>query len=104
MDTITGLDRDLLLSHTATGSTRYFEIIEYRTDTKQLLLSNLNNHELEANDVLTDVSTDLNYVVVSVDKTPDINKFSGDLLFIDNRTSVSYNDQQLVTLRTVIKL
>jgi hypothetical protein len=104
MDTITGLDRDLLLSHTATGSTRYFEIIEYRTNTKQLLLSNLNNHELEANDVLTDVTTNLNYVVVSVDKTPDINKFSGDLLFIDNRTSVSYNDQQLVTLRTVIKL
>lgn len=104
MDTISGLSRDLILSHEADGATRYFEIIEYRTDTNQLLLSNLNNHDLATNDILTDVTTDLNYVVESVDKVPDINKFSGDLLFIDNRTSVSYNDQQLVTLRTVIKL
>ena len=54
--------------------------------------------------MLTDQTSNLNYTVSVINKTPDINKFSGDMLYIDNRTAVSYSAQQLVTLRTVIKL
>ena len=104
MDTVSGLDRDIVLTLTIGSSKRYFEIVEVIPATNQLLITNLNHYELSADNVLVDETTDISYTVESVDRIPTINKFSGDLLFIDNRTSVSYSDQQLVTLRTVIKL
>ena len=57
-----------------------------------------------ATDTLNDANTASDFVVSSVDATPDINKFSGDLLYIDNRTATSFTDEQLVTLRAIIKL
>ena len=53
---------------------------------------------------LTDENTAVTYTVVSLNQVPDVDVFSGDLLYIDNRTSVSHSEQQLVTLRTIIKL
>jgi hypothetical protein len=104
MDTVSGLARDDILTHTASGSKRSFEIVEVISETTQLLIEDKNNHDLAIGDVLTDETSNLEYAVVTIDKNPDINKFSGDLLYIDNRTAVSHSAQQLVTLRTVIKL
>lgn len=104
MDTVSGLARDDIIVHTAGGSKRSFEIIEVISASKQLLIQDKNNHDIVLGDILTDETSDLDYTVVTIDKNPDINKFSGDLLYIDNRTAVSYSAQQLVTLRTVIKL
>jgi hypothetical protein len=104
MDTVSGLAKDSILTHTAGGSKRYFEIVEALSSTKQLLVEDKNNHDIIVGDILTDKTSNLGYTVVSIDKNPDINKFSGDLLYIDNRTAVSHSAQQLVTLRTVIKL
>ena len=55
-------------------------------------------------EILTDENTATTYIVTSLDQVPDVNVFSGDLLYIDNRTSVSHSEQQLVTLRTIIRL
>jgi len=55
-------------------------------------------------DIFTDPLTDTDYTVVSIDKLPNINKFSGELLYIDNRTSVSYSQDQLIKFRTIIEL
>ena len=55
-------------------------------------------------DIFTDPLTDTDYTVVSIDKVPSINKFSGELLYIDNRTSVSYSEDQLIKFRTIIEL
>jgi hypothetical protein len=104
MDTVSGLTKDGILTHTAGGSKRYFEIVEALSSTKQLLVEDKNNHDIIVGDILTDETSNLGYTVVSIDKNPDINKFSGDMLYIDNRTAVSHSAQQLVTLRTVIKL
>ena len=104
MDTISGLARDDILTHTSGNSKRYFEIVEVISSSKQLLIQDKNNHDIGVGDILTDETSDLDYTVVSINKNPDINKFSGDLLYIDNRTAVSYSAQQLVTLRTVIRL
>jgi hypothetical protein len=104
MDTVSGLARDDIIVHTAGGSKRSFEIIEVISASKQLLIQDKNNHDIVVGDILTDETSDLDYTVVTIDKNPDINKFSGDLLYIDNRTAVSYSAQQLVTLRTIIKL
>ena len=104
MDNVSGLIRDDVLTHTAGGSKRSFEIVEVVSSTNQLLLQDKNNHIINAGDIFLDEQSNLTYSVSVVNNTPDINKFSGDLLYIDNRTSVSYSAQQLVTLRTVIKL
>jgi hypothetical protein len=104
LDTVSGLSRDGKLAITKNGSEREFEIVEVVSATKQVLLTSLNNYTIAYYDMLTNPATGFDYTVTSIDKTPDINKFSGEILFIDNRTSVSYSEQQLVTLRTIVKL
>jgi hypothetical protein len=104
MDTVSGLARDTVLTHIANNSKRSFEIVEVISSTKQLLVIDKNNHDLQIGDELTEEASNLAYTVIAIANPPDINKFSGDLLYIDNRTSVSHSAQQLVTLRTVIKL
>lgn len=80
-----------------------FQVVEVDSTTNQLVLTNMNRYNLDAGTLLYDAITDITYIVQSIDQTPSINKLSGDLLYIDNRTSVAYNENQLVTLRTVIK-
>lgn len=104
MGSVGSLARDGRLTLATGNITRSFEIVEVISATNQLLLADKHNYTPAADITLTDPNTNITYTIVSVDKKPTINKFSGDLLFIDNRTSVSYSDQQLVTLRTVIKL
>ena len=104
MDTISGLNRDTILTHFVGTNKRYFEVVEVVPSTNQILVQNKNNHDVSTGDVLTDEASDLDYSITALTINPTINKFSGDLLYIDNRTSVSYSEQQLVTLRTVIKL
>ena len=104
LDTTVGLERDTVLTHVAGASKRYFEVVEVVPASNQILVQNKNNHDVTTGDVLTDETSDLDYAITDLTISPTINKFSGDLLYIDNRTSVSYSEQQLVTLRTVIKL
>tara|TARA_E500000318_G_scaffold12260_1_gene11220 strand:- start:2991 stop:4940 length:1950 start_codon:yes stop_codon:yes gene_type:complete len=86
------------------GTDRQFEVVEVVPSTKQMVLTSLNNHTLVAEDTLNDSITDKDFVVSSVTGSPDINKFSGELLYIDNRTATSFTDEQLVTLRAILKL
>lgn len=103
VDDVQSLAADATL--TIEGDTsKEFEVVEVYAATNQLLVTNLNNYGIAEGSILNDPDTDVTYIVQSVDETPTINKLSGDLLYIDNRTTVSYSDQQLVTLRTVIKL
>jgi len=97
------LQRDTILE-VANISFRKFEVVDTVTANTQVLLKNLNNYNIGAGNVLYDPITNSNFTVVSVNKQPTINKFSGDLLFIDNKTEVSYSDQQTVTLKTTLKL
>ena len=103
VDSVGSLARDTEL--TLSGNTsRVFEVIETVPATNQILINNKNNYPIAADNVLVDALSNTNYTITTVDNTPGINKFSGDLLYIDNRTTVSYSDQQLVTLRTIIRL
>lgn len=99
----TNLERDDVLYSNVNGVLRYFEVVEVPALTKALLL-NKNNYTITTGDILTGVNSGQSYTISYVDKTPDINKSSGRLLYIDNRTAVSHTEQQLVTLRTVIRL
>ena len=102
-DLSNSLEADTLLQ-LSNDSSKKFEVIEVDTINSRILLNTLNNKFISTGNVLYDPVTDSDYSVLTVNTNPTINKFSGELLFIDNRTKVSYSDQQLVTLRTTIKL
>lgn len=97
------LERDMILS-TTEDTSRTFEVIEVAASNNTVLLNPVQNNYLIQGNVLTNTQIDVNFVVQEIVELPTINKFSGDLLFIDNRTQVSYSDQQVVTLRTTIKV
>lgn len=103
LDSVSNLAQDdVLILTDGDGQSREFEIVEVVPSTAQVLLNNRTNFNLANSNVLVS-STLTNYTVQNINEEPDINKFSGDLLYIDNRTSVSYSDNQLVTLRTIIQ-
>lgn len=102
MDTVAGLEADMKLEHYAGSVTKLFQVVTVISSTKQVIIQNMNDHEIETSDVFVNPLTSVPYTVVSIDDTPDINKFSGKILYLDNRTTVSHTDQQLVTLRTII--
>lgn len=97
------LEKDTILE-LANVDYRKFEVVETYAANTQAIIKDINNFNLVAGNVLFDPITNSNFTVVSVDKQPTINKFSGDLLFINNQTEVSSSDQQLVTLKTILKL
>jgi hypothetical protein len=103
VNSVGSLARDTVLQ-LASDTSREFDVIETVTTTNQILLNSKNNYIPQEDDVLNDTITNIDYTVVSIDRHPTINKFSGELLYVDNRTAVSYSDEQLVKLRTVIKL
>ena len=85
-------------------TSREFEVIEVVSSNNTILLNGLNNYTLEEDDVLYEPNTASEFTITLINNLPTINKFSGDLIFIDNRTKVSYSDQQLVTLKTLLRL
>lgn len=95
---------DDMIIELQSDDTKKFEVVESSYGTNKLLISNLNNYDVVEGTIFSDPSSGETYIVESIDASPTINKFSGDLLFIDNRTAARYNEQQIVTLRTVIKL
>ena len=103
VNSVGSLARDTVLSLSGNTSKK-FEVIETVPATNQILINNKNNYSIVATNVLVDALSNTNYTITTVNNTPSINKFSGDLLYIDNRTTVSYSDQQLVTLKTIIRL
>lgn len=104
LSSVTGLTGDNILRYIDTNNqTRHLEIVEVVSGTKQVLVLNKDNAVLEAGLSLLNDAND-SFTITAVNETPDINKMSGELLFIDNRTTISYSDNQLVTLKTIIKL
>ena len=83
---------------------KLFEVVEVVASSNQILVLSKNNFTLSTSSGLYKRLLDTTYTVSSVNQLPTINKFSGEMIYIDNRTKVSYSDQQLVTIRTVIKL
>lgn len=107
-NTVTDLTSAILARDTVldllSDPTRKFEVIETVASNTQILLNDINNYSLDVGDVLFEPNTASSFTVTAINNLPTVNKFSGDLLFIDNRTKVSYSDQQLVTLKTILRL
>jgi hypothetical protein len=89
-------DLDLYLNGT---DGEHFRIVS--TTTTGVLCQSLDNAEAEIGDVLTDA--DGNQFTISGVVEPTVDKYSGDLLFIDNKQAFTPTEDQTVTLRTVLK-
>jgi hypothetical protein len=68
----------------------------------QILVQNLNNFALQGNSTLIN-SDSGNQVSAITIVTPQIDKFSGDLLFIDNFTINQQSGQQIIIFKTTLK-
>jgi len=87
-------------------SSRKFAVVEVSTapSANTVLLTSLNNFTLTGSEVLKLPGTTETFTINAINKSPDINKFSGEILFIDNRTAVTFSDEQLVSFRTILRL
>lgn len=103
VDSTTSISADMELELAGDPSIK-FEVIEVVTSTNQILVLSKNNYTITTSSGFYNRTYDLTYAVSTVNASPTINKFSGEMIYIDNRTKVSYSDQQLITIRTVIKL
>ena len=102
LNSTAGIVRDMVLR--VVGQTnRYFTVVEVGSDNTVLLLDQSNFAITTTNTLYSD-ELGTTFTIEDILNAPDINKFTGDLIYIDNRTAVSYSDQQLVTLRTILQV
>lgn len=99
-DDVTGLVDDAKM-HLKTDSEKKFYVVSIE-DNNALILND-SDCSLISTDILIDESSNVEYSIANV-TYPHINKCSGDIIYIDNREKVEYNESQIVTLKTVLKL
>lgn len=105
LDTVAGLEKDDYLAHYHAGTTEHrLLIVEVLPETNQVLAINIDGIDVQTGIDVVELVSNTTYRLQTIEAEPDFDIFSGDILYIDNRTSVSYSEQQLVTLRTVIQV
>ena len=83
------------------GGPRY-RIISVNSD--GALLQSVDNHTPSVGDVFVNVTPNKTGLFITTALTnPTVDKYSGDLLFIDNKEAFTPSDEQTVALRTIIK-
>jgi hypothetical protein len=83
------------------GGPRY-RIISVNSD--GALLQSVDNHTPSVGDTFVNVTPNKNGLFITTSLTnPTVDKYSGDLLFIDNKEAFTPSDEQTVALRTIIK-
>jgi hypothetical protein len=105
LDTVAGLEKDDYLIHFHGDLQEHrVLIVEVLPSTNQILAIDIDGFDLQPGIDLVESVSNTTYRLQTIDAEPEFDIFSGDILYIDNRTSVSYSEQQLVTLRTVIQV
>lgn len=70
-----------------------------------LLLQSIDNSTPVVGDTLTYVANNVTkQAVVTIISYPTVNKYSGEMLFVDNRSSFQPTDEQTISIKTVIRL
>lgn len=71
--------------------------------TNNILVQNFSNVPISSGDVIVDASdSSIRFTILDVQR-PSMDKHSGDLIFIDNRTSIFQTSEQFISLRTTLK-
>jgi hypothetical protein len=90
---------DMIMTHTVGGKTYNFRVVEknanYSATESALLLSYSDNYIPNANAIYANSSASVTFnSLAKLD--PDVNKFSGEMLTIDNRSKFAASDQQII--------
>ena len=92
---------DMILTDTA-GHT--YLIVAFDADVLSMLLLSLDNHPCTVNQVLNMKLNENTYSFkINSVELPDFNKFSGDILYIDNRKAFSPSLEETIVTRTAIQ-
>lgn len=91
-------DQELVLT---TDNTKKFLVVGSDNQT-QILVQNFGGVDITPGMKLFDGKINNTYVVNNI-TTPNINKMSGELIFVDNRASIFQTSEQFISLRTNIK-
>jgi hypothetical protein len=75
-----------------------------RVENNQVEMQQLStiNKTISVGDIFQKIGTHILYSVNSVDKVPDVNKYSGDLIYTASTNRFMPTREQLITLRTYI--
>jgi len=94
-------DTDLTVSRTINGDTfeRRYRIVA--SSSSSALLQSLDNDTPQINDIFTNPASQ-SFTASSVGN-PTVDKYSGQMMFIDNKAGFTPSDDETVTLRTVIQ-
>jgi hypothetical protein len=80
---------------------RKYRIVTENTTGTGLLVQSLDNDPPQVADVMTNINNQ--FFTVKAVGDPSVDKYSGDMLFIDNKAGFTPSADETVTLRTVIK-
>ena len=92
-------DTNVTVTRNTLPYTRRYRVVA--SSSTSALLQSLDNDIPAVNDVFTNAAT--NTFTASVVGNPTIDKYSGQLMFIDNKSGFTPSDEEAITLRTVIR-
>ena len=87
-------------SVSTSGQIKNFKVVSVQDNA--MLIQSLDGSEVAVNDELFNSDSSNSFLVTSV-SNPTVNKFSGNMLYIDNKLAFTPSDQQFVVFRTFIK-
>ncbi len=98
-DDINLFDTDMLVTN---SQAKDFRIISLDKVNKNLLILPLSNGTISTSSVINKKGTSISFTANTV-VPPDIDKRTGDILFVENRLPYNQTDDQSITFRTVLK-
>ena len=97
---ISNLVKDEILTN---GSAKY-RVIDFNTQTSDVILSSITNNQLLAVTVLKAETDVLREYTVSNITNPVANKYSGQMMFVSDSDSFTFTDEQEITIKTQITI
>ena len=101
LDSVTGISNDDRF-YLKSDSLKKFLVVAVDTNTRQLLIQDFGGHALNQNDVLIAENGGTEYILNAV-TYPELNKKTGELIFVDNRMAIYQTTDQFISLRTILK-
>lgn len=101
VDTVVGLVPDELLF---IGSSQY-RVVSINADLLRVIISATTKNQLSSLVTLTAVDNlSRQYNITAIIKTPDANKYTGQMLFVSNSDAFTFSDEQEINIKTFLTL
>lgn len=96
---------NLQVDETLINGINKYKVVAFDFITKVVLLQQIGeSHTLPVGKFLTESMDGREYQIVSLDSTPSVDKFSGELLYASYENPFSFTEGQIVTIKTFIRL